>query len=67
MRKGKDVINMQKKNSSVVDTSQRIKKTIGKASYDVSLYFSKTSTETAHDKLKRIIVNDCIYKKSHND
>lgn len=53
---------MQKKNHATVDTPQRIKK-IGKASYDVSLYFSKTSTETAYDKLKRIIVDDCIYKK----
>lgn len=54
---------MQKKNHTTVDTTQRIRKTIGKASYDVSLYFSKTSTETAHDKLKRIIVNDYIHKK----
>lgn len=54
---------MQKKNYSTVDTPQRIRKKIGKASYDVSLYFSKTSTETVHDKLKRIIVNDCIHKK----
>lgn len=58
---------MQKKNYSIVDTPQRIRKKIGKASYDVSLYFSKTSTETAHDKLKRIIVNDYIHKKYHND
>lgn len=58
---------MQKKNHSTVDTPQRIRKKIGKASYDVSLYFSKTSTETAHDKLKRIIVDDCIHKKYHND
>lgn len=39
----------------------------GKARYDVSLYFSKTSTETAHDKLKCIIVNDYIHKKYYND
>ncbi len=54
---------MQKKNHAIVDTPQRIRKTIGKASYDVSLYFSKSSTETAHDKLKRIIVDDYIHKK----
>lgn len=54
---------MQKKNDSTVGTPRRIRKKIGKASYDVSLYFSKTSTETAYDKLKRIIVNDCIHKE----
>lgn len=58
---------MQKKNHTTNDTPQRIRKKVGKASYDVSLYFSKTSTETAHDKLKRIIVNDYIHKKYHND
>ncbi len=58
---------MQKKNFSVVDTTQRIRKVIGKTGYDVFLYFSKTSIGTTHDKLKRIIVNDCIYKKSHNE
>lgn len=58
---------MQEKNYSTVDTLQRIRKKIGKASYDVSVYFSKNSTETAHDKLKRIIVDDYIHKKCHND
>lgn len=54
---------MQKENHITADTTQRIRKTIGKVSYDVSLYFSKTSTETAHDKLKRIIADDYIHKK----
>lgn len=60
--KGKDC-NMQKENHITADTTQRIRKTIGKVSYDVSLYFSKTSTETVHDKLKRIIADDYIHKK----
>lgn len=55
--------NMQKENHSTVDTTQRIRKTIGKASYNVALYFSESSTETTHDKLKRIIVDDYIHKK----
>lgn len=54
---------MQKKNHITDNTAQKIRKNIGKATYEVSLYFSKTSTETAHDKLKRIIVNDYIHKK----
>lgn len=54
---------MQKKNHSTDDTAQRIRKRIGKASYDISFHFSETSTETAHDKLKRIIVDDYIHKK----
>lgn len=58
---------MQNENFSVVDTPQRIRKTIGKTNYNVALYFSKTSTETAHDKLKRIIINDYIDKIRHND
>lgn len=58
---------MKKENYSTDNTAQRIRKKIGKASYKVSFYFSKTSTETAHDKLKCIIVNDYIHKKQHHD
>lgn len=47
------------KNNTVTDEPQRIRKTIGKTTYEVSLHFSKTSTEKPHDKLKRIIINDC--------
>ena len=54
---------MQKKNHSNVDVSQRIRKTIGKTKYDVSIHFSKNSTENAHDKLKRIIINDYMNGK----
>ena len=55
---------MQKKNHITDNTAQKIRKNIGKATYDVSLYFSKTSTETTHDKLKSIIFNDYIHKKT---
>ena len=40
-----------------------IKRTIGNTTYEVLLHFSKTSTESAHDKLKRIIINDCTNPK----
>lgn len=40
-----------------------IKRTIGNTTYEVSLHFSNTSTESAHDKLKRIIISDCTNPK----
>lgn len=36
-----------------------IMRKIGKTTYEVSLHFSKTSTENVQDKLRRIILNDC--------
>ena len=38
-------------------------KTIGKTTYLVTCHFSETSKETLQDKLKRIIINDCISGK----
>lgn len=40
-----------------------IKRTIGNTTYEVSLHFSKTSTESAYDKLKRIIINEYANSK----
>ncbi len=54
---------MQKTDNTTANTPQRVRKTIGKTTYEVSLHFSKTSTESAHDKLKRIIINDCTNPK----
>ena len=42
------------------NTPQQIRKTIGNTTYEISVHFSQSSTESAHDKLKRIIINDCI-------
>ncbi len=43
----------------VTDDPQRIRKTIGRTVFEVTLHFSSTSTENPYDKLKRIILNDC--------
>ena len=32
---------------------------IGSTTYEVSIHFSKTSTETISDKIKRLIQQDC--------
>lgn len=42
----------------VTDDPQRIRKTIGRTVFEVTLHFSSTSTENPYDKLKRIILND---------
>ena len=39
-------------------------KTIGKTTNLVTCHFSETSRETLQDKLKRIIINDCISGKN---
>ncbi|MCI9125282.1 MAG: hypothetical protein HFH35_14690 [Eubacterium sp.] len=45
--------------SMVTDETQRIRKTIGRTVFEVTLHFSSASTENPYDKLKRIILNDC--------
>ncbi len=56
---------MQEKQCSIVtDDPQRIRKTIGRTVFEVTLHFSSTSTENPYDKLRRIILNDSINLKS---
>ena len=45
--------NAQEENEPV-----RISKTIGKMTYEVSVYFNKDSGEGVYDKLKRVIISD---------
>ncbi len=40
---------------------------IGTATYEISLYFSKTSDENVQDKLRRIIINDFVNGKKMAD
>ncbi len=40
---------------------------IGTATYEISLYFSKTSTENVQDKLRRIIIKDYVNEKKISD
>ena len=46
-------------NSISTNEPKRIRKVIGRTTYEVTLHFSSTSTENPYDKLKRIILNDC--------
>ena len=46
----------------------RIRKTISRTAFEITLNFSSTSTEKPYDKLRRIILNDCTnLKKIPND
>ena len=58
---------MQKneKEARAVDLGEvpSFKRIIGGTAYEVTLHFSNTSTEKPHDKLKRIILNDCANLK----
>ena len=59
---------MQNKQRTTIDTKQRVKRAIGKSTYDVAIYFNEGSKESVYDKLRRIIVNDYVNnKKSHTD
>ena len=42
---------------------QTVKRKIGKTTYELSLHFSKTSTERMSDKVMRLLENDLSAKK----
>lgn len=42
----------------VIQEPQTFIKVIGKTTYEVTVHFSKTSTETMADKVKRMIQNE---------
>ena len=47
---------------TVASEPQTIEKKIGMTTYEVSLYFSKTSTESMSDKVMRLLENDLSVK-----
>ncbi|MCL2566246.1 MAG: transposon-encoded TnpW family protein [Defluviitaleaceae bacterium] len=49
---------MQKEATKRTANSKTFSKKIGKATYDVHIFFSKTSKESFNDKLLRLIKND---------
>lgn len=53
-----------KQKSTTITEPPRIKKKIGKTTYEVSLHFNKNSTENVQDKLRRIILNDSNIMKN---
>lgn len=42
--------------NTAIEEPQRIKGKIGTTTYEISLYFSKTSTESMSDKVMRLLV-----------
>lgn len=57
---------MNKTENQTSNSAQQIRKTIGNTTYEVLVHFSQTSNESVHDKLRRIIINDCINRKELN-
>lgn len=51
---------MKKVENQTSNAAQHMRKKIGNTNYEILVRFSKSSTESAYDKLKRIIINDCI-------
>ncbi|MCL1885054.1 MAG: transposon-encoded TnpW family protein [Defluviitaleaceae bacterium] len=45
-------------NNKSTTTDNTFSKKIGKANYNVQVFFSKTSKESFNDKLRRLIKND---------
>lgn len=56
-----------KQGTAGTEEQTTIKRKIGKATYIVSLHFSKDSIENVQDKLRRIIINDCMNGKEMPD
>lgn len=46
------------------DSATRFKMKIGGTTYEVITHFSKTSTQTLKDKIKRLILNDYANQNS---
>ncbi len=49
--------------NTAIEEPQKIKRKIGTTTYEVSLYFSKTSRESMGDKVIRLLENDPLVKK----
>ena len=49
---------MQNKNENSTATKNTFSKKIGRATYNVQVYFSKTSKECFNDKILRLVKND---------
>ena len=49
---------MEKKTDNEADRGNTFTKKIGKTVYKATVHFSKTSKETAQDKVKRMIMRD---------
>ena len=49
--------------NTAIENPRRIKRKIGMTTYEVSLYFSKTSTESMSDKVMRLLKNDPLVKE----
>ncbi|MCL2576248.1 MAG: transposon-encoded TnpW family protein [Defluviitaleaceae bacterium] len=49
---------MQKETTKSTANSNTFSKKIGRTTYDVHIFFSKTSKESFNDKLLRLIKND---------
>ena len=45
-------------NKKLTPTTPTFTQKIGKTTYQVSVHFSETSTETFDDKIKRLMLND---------
>lgn len=51
------------------DTEEKkvMRRKIGKTTFLVSLHFNENSTENVQDKLRRIIINDCMNMREMTD
>ena len=49
---------MQNDNKNSTTTKNTFSKKVGRATYNVQVYFSKTSKESFNDKILRLIKND---------
>ena len=56
--KNSTTVNRQSATAEIATADSTFSKKIGKATYDVHIFFSKTSKESFSDKLLRLIKND---------
>jgi hypothetical protein len=51
---------MQNENKNCTATKNTFSKKVGRSTYNVQVYFSKTSKESFNDKILRLIKNDAV-------
>lgn len=64
---GLERINTNEKAAIKKPEPPRIIRKIGRTTYEVSIHFSETSTESMSDKIKRLIGRDCENLQVHKE
>ena len=54
---------MEQTQSNPTGERNSFKQKLGNTTYNVTVHFNENSTETFEDKVKRLIINDCMEER----